>query len=243
MRTEQFRIKGPDILPNYLLDPVSIAQFFQEAFAYQCADLGLAAYDLQKNERSWVLMDLKMEFLAPLPRWRELLELKLWTRAVQGLRLFEDFQAVYQGEVIAQGTSGWLIINEATRRPMPIETVSKAFQVDDMAVFADFKFRKRKFPTTISNQLNYTIHAADIDFNHHLNSIRYIDLALEAVPLTFRDSHVLKGFEVRYHKEAYLRDELLIEVAAQDDACFLHQLVDARTRELKCTLLTAWEVV
>lgn len=240
IRKEQFRIKGPDIFPNYALKPISLAQYFLEAFAYKCTDLGLAAYELQKDNQSWVMTDFKINLLHKLPKWREFVDVKLWTRAVKGLRLFEDFEVRYQDQLIAQGSSGWLIINEATRRPMPIASVAEQFQTTAVEDFPLQDFSKLKMAESRLNAMTFVVRSWDLDFNYHLNSMRYLEIAIETIPISLRNNKLLKSLQVRYHKEVKLGESLISEVGEAQANRFTHRLQNTTTQALCCSLVTEW---
>ena len=242
IRYEQFRIKGPDIQPNYLLKPVALAQFFLEAFAYQCADLGLAAYDLQESHRSWVMTDFRIDFLTALPRWRELVDIKLWVREIKGLRLFVDFRAFYQEKEIAQGSSGWLIINELNRKPCRMDDIAQKFTVDEEEVFTSFRFTKMKPKDGIKKVNTSIVRASDLDFNQHMNSMRYLDLALESIPTKCIEGKRLESIQAKFLKEAYLGESIDIQLL-MDDETNHHSIskdIDGRSQAI-CTMISVWQ--
>ena len=49
---------------------------------------------------------------------------------------------------------------------------------------------------------------SDVDFNGHMNSIRYLDRILDAMPLDYMHSHNLTDFVAAYMKEGCCDEEL-----------------------------------
>lgn len=63
----------------------------------------------------------------------------------------------------------------------------------------------------------YTIQKRDIDSNHHVNNLNYLDFAYELLPKNAE----FKNVEVMYKNEARLGDTMKLYYGEKDDAIFI----------------------
>jgi acyl-ACP thioesterase len=79
----------------------------------------------------------------------------------------------------------------------------------------------------------------DTDFNGHLNSLRYLLWAFEAIPRPFRKEHALASVDVRYLQEAFYGDAVLSNATRQGDTIY-HQLLREEDGAEICRMLSTW---
>lgn len=62
-----------------------------------------------------------------------------------------------------------------------------------------------------------TFHFTDIDFNRHVNSVKYINHIMDMWPLRFYDRNRIKGLEICYHRECTPDQTVMIVRSDSDD--------------------------
>jgi medium-chain acyl-[acyl-carrier-protein] hydrolase len=239
--TKEYTVNGFEIGPDYLLKHPLVAVYFQNTMACEFDDLGLAAFHLQEEGKSWVLTDIRIDYHGRMPRWRSRITVDAWTRRIQGFRIYRDF-AGYDGEgnPIAEGTSSWIIIDEASRRPQKPDAFAERIGITEEAVFPGFRFGRLDPPDPGGrSEWVFTVTSFDIDFNNHMSNIRYITGALEAIPYEYRRVHDLTSITVKYSAEAFLGDEIYVECFRDGDTFFC-RLVRRRDEALLCTVLSSF---
>jgi len=243
IRTEQYTVHGSEIDHTYHLKPYLVASLFQDAFARYSADLGFAAYDLQHHDRTWILSDMHMEFDGMTPFWREPYTIKTWVRKNQKVRMYVDFEAVNSlGKIFSRGSSCWLVLDENTREVVDAAEILNNFPVSDTEAIPDFRFILLQPEGELVNTEEQEVRTYDIDFNGHLNSVRYIAGGLEAIPRDIRLIHKLKSVTVRYIKEVYLGDVVRCEVRRVEHSSIIWiQLYNGMDEEV-CRFKTDWEL-
>jgi acyl-CoA thioesterase FadM len=235
-----YAVRTHEMGPDYRLRPHHICSFFQDAIARHYAELGLAAYDLQRANRTWILTGMRVEYLADMPRWRTEATLELWSREVRRARLFCDFRArAESGALVAQGTSCWLIVDEATRRPLPLARAAPQIEIEAAAIWPGFRFAKIEPQQGETYSFEQVVLGDDTDFNHHLNNLRYLVLAFEALPLAFRRSHELASLDVRFLSEAFYGDRLR-STAVRSEGCVFHLLSRGEDKVEICRMRSEW---
>mgnify|MGYP006302811717 CR=1 FL=1 len=234
--TKEYTINGFEIGPDYLLKNPLIAADFQNTMACEFDDLGLAAFHLQEEGKSWVLTDIRIDYLSPMPRWRSRLTVDAWTRKIHGFRIYRDFAGYDTGEnLIAQGTSSWIVIDEATRRPQKPGGIAEKIGITEEAVFPGFRFGKLDpVESGEYTEWSFPVTSFDIDFNNHMSNIRYITAALEAIPYEYRCSHALRSLTVKYSAEALLGNEIRVECLRNGGRAFC-RLLRKGDETLLCT--------
>lgn len=62
----------------------------------------------------------------------------------------------------------------------------------------------------------YTFRYRDLDFNRHVNTVRYLDLILNHWTLEHYDSHVVRRFDILFHHECHYNDTVELRVEGGD---------------------------
>lgn len=238
--THTYTVRGCDMDPEYRLRKDILISYMFDCSSRECQEVGMATFDLQQERRTWVLTDLRIDYLTDkMPYWRGEVKIETWSRPVKGLRWFRDFEAYYNGVLIARATTCWSIIDEDTRRPVYLELPSVKFVQLPELVFPDYKPAKLQPIERTDFSSKFKVRAFDIDFNMHLTSMRYIEEALEAVPLEQTTGKSLERIEIKYMRECYLHDEITVSVEKQAEG-FAHQLYSLDKESEVSRMVTVW---
>ncbi|MDO9511620.1 MAG: thioesterase [Bacteroidales bacterium] len=238
--TKTYTVRSSEIDYKYRLKPFYAISMFLDAFALYCDDNGVAAYHLHEIGKSWVMTELKVLFAKDMPVWKDELSMKVWVRKVLGVRVIGDF-FLYdkKGDVVCRGTSRWLILDIESRTPDTADCVRNVFDICKEEAIPGFRFGAiepffgKQF---IDKQL---VRSFDIDFNKHLNSVRYIAGAIESIPLELRENTHLKEIYINYIKEAFL-GETITSIATGEHQNFYHQQFrDSEPHEI-CKMHSQW---
>lgn len=227
---------------DYLLKPYHIAAYFQDATDRDFEDYGIASFQLKEKDCSWIVSDLRIDYTGKMPRWRTNVNFYIWNRKSTDVRILKDFIAFDEDEnEIARGTSSWVIINEKSRKPERVSKFTDDLNVHDEEAFPDYAFSKIIFPECDDYYLlNHTVRSYDVDFNNHLNNVRYIAGALETIPVEERTLKRLKSIRIKYINEAYYNQKL-VSKCVKHNGSYLHCLkVDGQEEKL-CKMISEWE--
>ncbi|MDE5555807.1 MAG: hypothetical protein K2J10_11590, partial [Muribaculaceae bacterium] len=66
---------------------------------------------------------------------------------------------------------------------------------------------------------NYTFRYCDVDFNRHVNTVRYVELILNHWGLDWYDTHKIARFDIAFHHECHFGDTVAVKVIT--DASYL----------------------
>ena len=225
---KKYFVGSGDMDINYHLTKIAAAKYFQETFALYCAKNNLAAFDVCDNGLIWVISDLHIEFLESMPYWSEEFFVEMWISEKTISKTFADFRIFHRGKEIAKGDSCWYLLDMNTKRPVKTKEILKPFEVCDEKVFGE---REKVIYKTDGEKIAEHEHAVtvrDLDFNHHVNNLSYIGMAMETVPSEYFDKYSVSGYKTKFLKEAFLDDILKCEIFhfGEDFICRIYDKKD-----------------
>jgi acyl-ACP thioesterase len=106
-------------------------------------------------------------------------------------------------------------------------------------VFPNYRTPKIVVPEGETCSVEQVVQQDDVDFNDHVNNLRYLVLALEALPPGFRRQNALKSLEVRFLGEAFLGNTLR-SVAVRQETRVWHRLVKKEDQIDVCLMKSSW---
>ena len=139
------------------------------------------------------------------PGWNKELTIKTWPRKFEKVSSWRDFE-VYddKGNLAIIATTQWVLIDVKREGIAKItEEMANQYGVVEKSVFEEELKGRLKPDENVEKIYEYTAKRKDIDANHHVNNVNYLELAYDAFPkeinLDFSD------FEIYYKKQIKLR--------------------------------------
>ena len=171
--------------PDQRLSFSGLLRILQEAASVASDDVGYGLKDIARTGVHWILTGWRVELMER-PGWRTALKVETWPRTMDGFRPDRDF-LVWDGETLAaRGTSRWVLMDAGTGRLTRItEAVRASYlpQADSLSVFdGAAPAGHGTTPGGVPAAFETVVGRRDIDTNHHVNNLHYLDYALEALP-------------------------------------------------------------
>lgn len=187
------------VLGNHLLNCAGI----------HAAERGFGIAELNENHYTWVLSRLAVE-MEEMPRAYEKFSICTWVENVYRLFTDRNFEIVNAaGKPIGYARSIWAMISMETRKPADLLALHGGGITD---YICDKECPIEKAGRVKVNEAEpvarYTAKYGDIDLNGHVNSVKYIEHALNLFPLEMFREKSLRRFEVAYVAESYYGDTL-----------------------------------
>lgn len=197
--------------------------------------LGVGYADLVKENHGWVLSRLTFE-MKRFPSLNEEYSLTTWIEGFN--RLYSERNMEVQGgngETIGYVRTIWVAIDFETRKPVDLSTISwLAATISDRPCPIEKQGRMRpvtEHDTLIPHRFKY----CDIDFNRHVNSVKYIDLILNQWDLDHYDNNSISRFEIMYQREAHYGDEVNVVIRTVDNVADT-EICDANGTITRCKI-------
>lgn len=146
--------------------------------------VGDGAIARDRQGKAWILTDWQVEIFRR-PRYCVPLHIQTWQRAARATfalfreYLVEDGQAGYAARAVSRLV---LVDMESQRIIRPNDQLVHIYTPEDKRVFDDSGVEKLREPESYAQQIRLSPRRSDIDYNHHVHNLCYLDFALEALP-------------------------------------------------------------
>lgn len=181
--------------------------------------LGIGYSTLAPHGVGWVLSRLGVHIMK-VPKINQYYRIATWIESWN--RLFSErcfrFSDAY-GNVIGWGRTIWATINFETRRVSDLSGLGRPeMLMHGMECPMEKLHNHPEVNATHSEELTFRF--ADLDFNRHVNSVRYIEHILNLWPLSHYDRYRIDRFEIAYRKECRAGEKVILsaDMSSEDSA-------------------------
>lgn len=172
--------------------------------------IGVGARRLSEDNNTWVLSRVAYE-IDRYPKIEENYSITTWVESFARFFSQRNFEIKdSEGCVIGRVRTTWACINRDTRHPADISELSSGVPIlpeRPCQINSVTRIRPINDPD-IENE--YSFYVSDIDFNRHVNSVRYVDLFINQLSLSTYDEFYISRFEIVFQNEAYFGDKITV---------------------------------
>lgn len=174
---------------------------------------GFGKARLNADGKTWVLSRLAIE-MNEYPAEGERYYVETWVEGVTRLFTSRNFRVLdKEGNAIGYARSTWALIDIETRQPADLTTLYDG----ELAAYSHdaecpIKGVSRARVSTTEASGEFMPLYCDIDYNGHLNSVKYIEHILNCLPLDIFRSHTIHRVEVSYSAECFYREHLAVYI-------------------------------
>ena len=185
----------------------AIANYLQETAYKHAASLNVGYSHLAEEGRAWVLSRLRIKMYS-YPKWDDTIEVETWPRGIEKLFALRDFRirsAV--GDLLAEATTCWLMVDMKTHRPMRINTDFIPVETRTDSVFQETpgKITSPKNPSFILSRIaSYS----DLDIVGHVNNVKFIEWCVDSLQVDQLLKRGISDFEINYLGEVRQGDSV-----------------------------------
>jgi Acyl-ACP thioesterase len=218
-----------DVDMNKKLRLTVFLQKAQEAAEAHATLYGCGYNQLIQKDIVWVLSRIHLK-IARFPQWLEPVRLDTWHKRVERIFALRDFllyadehgQEVWTGEEalaqnlrpVVRATSAWLLMDTRSRRMQRVEHfLPDLIDVDIPQDAIESLPDKLVAPEHLSCSHVHTVRFSDIDPNHHVNNTKYVEWALDCLPLEVLAQNQLRECQINYNHEALPQDQIALYIA------------------------------
>ena len=202
------RVEFCDIDENNILSSKGLIRILGEVAGVHSETVGYGLNDVPQTHLTWMLLDWKVQFFLK-PSWNSYLIIKTWARSFSKISSNRDF-SVYDinNNLVAKATSKWVLVDSEKHTPIRItEEIRNTFGEYNSSVFDTEVNDKEKEPESSYFVYDYQIKRRDIDTNHHVNNLYYLDFAYDALPENLCEVY-FDNIEIIYKKQIKLDDTI-----------------------------------
>ncbi|WP_196001809.1 acyl-ACP thioesterase domain-containing protein [Clostridium sp. 1001271B_151109_B4] len=227
---------------NYKLDckMSSIINYFCDIGTVQSEGLGVGIDYLTERRLAWVFYRYDIS-VKRYPKFGE--KIKVITKA----KSFKKFYAsrayeIYDenNEKIVDGEGIFLLINIDKRRAVRIPDDQYVAYGVDLNEKSDIKIERLEKVQQSTNKEFFKVRYGDIDSNMHVNNVKYVEWAVESLPLEIVLNYELRDLSVVFEKECKYGSEIIASYELREDELreendeliILHKIENAEGTEL-----------
>ncbi len=181
--------------------------------------LGIGYDALIKKNIGWVLSRLSIE-MQRFPEINDRYSLTTWIESYN--RHFSERNFVMTapaGDVYGYIRTVWVAMDFTTRTASDLAVALQVpFPTADLPCPIAKTPRIPPLPSDAESD-TYTFRYRDLDFNRHVNTVRYLDLILNHWPLEHFDTMKPARFDIMFHRECHYADTVQLRVADGPATC------------------------
>ena len=178
----KYRIEPQDVDFTLRASAASIISYMLNVAGTDADSKGFGVASLQDNKYTWVLSRLGVEIYRQAEQYSNIV-IDTWVNEFNRLSSTRNFRMCEGDEVLASGVSQWCVLDMESRQVVDLSIMKEShdkFMVDEPSpISAPARLR----PAEYTAQSEHTVAYSDIDFNRHMNTLRYIDMVFDAISL------------------------------------------------------------
>ena len=209
MYQKSFIVSNNDADKYFRLKIPAIFRYFQDVALLATESKGVDSISLSKRNIDWVITRMTVQ-IKRLPKCDE--EIVVCTHPGKDMamlypRYFYIMDA--KGEIIVSSSSIWALIDNTTRKVIVDRDVIAKLPPESYDCQPDLPEKLAESPNKRFVEKR-TIHYSDLDFNSHMNNVRYVELLMDVHDTAFYDTHSVKRISLNYMRE--LKEKEAVEV-------------------------------
>ena len=178
----------------------------------------------------WMLARIWVRLRRPI-RWLDSVTIRTWHRGGKGVLIYRDYDILVDGEVVGEAVALWVLPDFETRKLLNTRNVL----IPELVGSAGGLPPKSKTlaalraPDGIVEAARREMRYSDTDVNGHVNNTKYADFCCDLLRMDQRKPSVFwSELEITYHAECMPGGFLVLCLAEQDGAAFVHGESDLR---------------
>ena len=209
MYTQAFIVSNNDVDNRFLLKIPAIFRYFQDVALLATEESKVDSISLSQKNIDWVITRMKVE-ITRLPKCDE----KIFVHTYPG----KDMAMLYpryffitdeNNNIIIRSSSIWALIDNVSRKVIVDRDVISKLPPEEHESQLPLP-EKISVPENSNFIENRRIHYSDLDFNSHMNNVRYVELLMDVHDHDFYKNHRLSSITLNYIKEIKEKEEVSV---------------------------------
>ena len=219
----------------------SLLKYFEDIAILHSEHVNRGIEYYNQHHVGWVLYKWDIKIIK-YPEFKETIKVRTQPSYLKGFHAFRYFDILdLNGDQVVTANSMWLFLNTDTKRPTRITSdIFEGYSVDKNKM-TELEFGNINKISKIDSEKRFDVRYVDIDSNHHVNNIKYVEWALEMVPQNIVKNYTLNHLVVNYKKETAYGSMISssIEISKEEDKIkCIHQISSGGS--VLCILETNW---
>ena len=218
-----------------------MSSFMLDAASIHAQERGFGYEHILRDNVVWVLSRLSIQ-MEEYPGHNQDLTVETWIETVSRFFTQRCFCFINQsGKIIGYARTIWAALDMQTRRPIDIQ----AWRPDMLQYVETEKHcpieKMGKIPPVegVDSNMGYTVRYSDIDINKHMNSVKYIEHAINIFDLNIFKEKFIHKFEIVFLAEGMFGDKLKLY---KQNLSEIEYIIDTKKgEESVCRIRIIWK--
>lgn len=185
----------------------------------------------KKYKTFWMYTKYKMH-IEKKADFQKRLHMETWVKKSRHTAVLnQGFKVSRDGQIYAEGVLESCFFNIEKQRPVIPASVGFPMEVSEERESGIQSFtRLRNKGKDMKYCYSYIVRYTDLDGNHHMTNLHYVNLILDACDSRFYKEHRITDFEIHYLNQSYEKEELDIYKKVEDHKIYVTIILkDGRT--------------
>lgn len=235
----QFRVEPQEVDFTLRATIASLGSVILNVAGIDAHGKGFGVDVLNADNHSWVLSRMAVEFDSRPVQYTDY-TVATWISdygRVLSTRNFTLTDAA--GHEFGRAVSQWAMIDLRSRAAVDLSWVGQAHSEAIVAAPSPAEKPRKIRSVTPTQRMEHRVVYSDIDFNRHVNTVKYICAILDMFPLQFYDSHSIRRFEITFIKETYIDTEVSVWLDDSDPEDCKAEIADGTTSLCRARIIFA----
>ncbi|MCH3965557.1 MAG: thioesterase [Clostridium sp.] len=241
-KEKEFQVNYYEIDFKKRLLITSIMNYFDDVATEQSQNMGGGLDYMEQHRVAWVIYKWDI-YVNRYPSFREKLKVRTYARSFLKFYGYRTFEIIDKNQdIVCRANSVWLLIDIDKRRVKRISSdmysIYGLTKEDNEPLVID----NVNLPDKFDFEKYFDVRYSDIDTNRHVNNVKYVDWAIETVPLDIVENYSIKNINISYKKEATYGGKIKSSTKIEEQNgkyLGLHKISDNDGNEL-CIVQTLW---
>lgn len=211
--SKDYKVTNMLMGPDFYLTDIGAQMLAQDAFASYMARHNVAAFDLAKQSKMWIISEFYMRFTDTMPFWGDTVTVESWMSEKPAVKVFIDYRLSHRGRVFAQGYAIWAILDIVSRRPVVSTDILSSIECVPELTLDSHRHRIKCGSDSLFTY-SHVANNGNTDFNGHVSNITYLKMCNNAMPMDYISTHRMVSADVKFVRESFLGQELQCKVFA-----------------------------
>lgn len=211
LASKRYEINSFLVNPQKRLGLYALLNMLQDTAWSHASRIGHGHDESLARKTFWVLTRQHL-VMDEWPAWGESLEIETWIRPITGAVAMRDFELKLGGRRIGEATTGWLLLDAESRRPLKdVPTLGFEPRTEGVSALETPKIAPVEGAKPMAK---FHVRNSDIDMNDHVNNTRYAQWILDAMPIEWHKRYRLEDYQINFLAEAKLGDAVEVQFTA-----------------------------
>jgi len=205
----------------------------QDASTFHADVIGYGAEAMDPLNVFWAIARLRVKIIHPLSN-HHVYRIVTWPNPYDAVGIDRNYQ-VYDDKntCVIEGMGKWVIVDKqkfTLIKPKEFILTKNQENKLDNKMFIDGYMRFKPTNDSLTTKIQRTVNRAEIDQNHHVNNVVYLDYVANAIKTATPEAMELVEYQINYSESLFMNDEFTMDVSVEDQTI---RVVASRNKDLK----------